>query len=152
AALENFVQSVESGNTSLEQLQPLVSDIHVQSAFWLFAIFSALISVPFWYAPALVHWDHQSALKSLFFSVVACWRNKAAFTVYGLAWVGVSIVGLIGLLLIALISPTMLALLVPPFVLVLGTVFYASLYFTYADCFVPSDTPGTNDAVMQEEV
>ena len=48
-----------------------------------------LLSVPFWHAPALVHWDAQGAAKSLFFSTIAVWRNKGAFIVYSLAWLGV---------------------------------------------------------------
>ena len=44
--------------------------------------------MPFWHAPALVYWGGQTVGKSLFFSTVACWRNKGAFAVYALDWLG----------------------------------------------------------------
>ena len=46
---------------------------------------TALLSVPFWHAPALVWWQGQGVAQSLFSSTVACWRNRGAFAVYALA-------------------------------------------------------------------
>jgi hypothetical protein len=51
------------------------------------------LSLLFWHAPALVHWHGVPPLKSLFFSLVACMRNFKAFTLFGLAWVGVFLMG-----------------------------------------------------------
>ncbi|HPW85225.1 MAG TPA: BPSS1780 family membrane protein, partial [Rhodoferax sp.] len=47
------------------------------------------LSLLFWHAPALVHWHGVQPVKSLFFSLVACLRNFWAFTLFGLAWMGV---------------------------------------------------------------
>ena len=40
------------------------------------------LSVPFWYAPALVHWDGQGVGQSLFSSTLAVWRARGAFAIY----------------------------------------------------------------------
>lgn len=103
---------------------------------------AGLMSVPFWHAPALVHWDGHGCAKALFSSTVACWRNKGAFTIYSLVWFGIILgLGLAGSLLFGLLgTPQMFTGLAVPLSLLLTTVFYASLYFTFADCFV-NDEP-----------
>ena len=101
---------------------------------------AGLLSVPFWHAPALVHWEGHGAAKALFSSSIAVWRNKGAFTVYGLTWLGV-ILGftLVASLVFGLIGqPQWIALAAMPASLLFSTVFYVSLYFTFADCFAPS--------------
>ena len=105
---------------------------------------ASLLSLPFWHAPALVHWGAQGLGKALFFSSVACWRNKGAFAVYALAWGGaILLFGVVANLLAAAFqSPQMIALSAVPAGLLFSTVFYASLYFTFADCFAP-DEAGT---------
>lgn len=98
---------------------------------------AALISVPFWHAPALVHWGGHGALKSLFSSCMGVWTNRAAFVTNGLAWVGLMTAGALGLsLFFALLgAPGMATALVFPMVLLCSTVFYCGLYFTFVDCF-----------------
>ncbi len=107
---------------------------------------SSLLSVPFWHAPALVYWGGQGCAQSLFSSTLACWRNKGAFSIYFLTWVsavllfatfGSIVFGLLGQLPLFAVAAT-------PFSLMLTTVFYASLYFTFTDCFeaaTPSAAP-----------
>jgi len=101
---------------------------------------AALLSVPFWHAPALVHWAGQGAGQALFSSTIACWRNKGAFTLYGMTWAWV-------MMLLSLVSAVLFSAVglgqspaVPlvPSVLA-GSVFYVSLYFTFADCFIASE-------------
>lgn len=105
---------------------------------------TALISLPFWHAPALVHWQGQGVAQSLFSSSVACWRNRGALTVYGLGWVAlVMMFSLIANALVALLGePRLLAMAAMPAALMFSTAFYASLYFIYVDCFVHADAPG----------
>lgn len=97
-----------------------------------------LLSVPYWHAPALVHWGGQGVAQALFSSTLALWRNKAAFIVNMLLWgallMGVSsaimlVFTLIGLAQIAPVVLTATGL-------ILSTVFYASLYFSFVDCFM----------------
>jgi hypothetical protein len=113
---------------------------------WLFGMalrmtWAALLSVPFWHAPALIHWGHQTVAQSLFSSTLACWRNKGAFLVYGLAWLALGMASSMAVTVLLLIFPN------PQWVagaslgvaMVLSTVFYASLYFTFVDSFAPAD-------------
>ncbi len=98
----------------------------------------SLLAVPYWHAPALVHWGGQGVAQALFSSTLALWRNKGAFAVHMLVWTGLFlglysvitlVVGLLGLISLA------------PFLLlttwlIMSTVFYASLYFSFVDCFM----------------
>ena len=101
-----------------------------------------LVSLTFWHAPALVYWDGQGAGQALFSSTLACWRAKAAFTLYGLAWIGLSaVISWILLAIFALLgNPMLAAMAMVPVGLLLQTAFYVSLYFTFADSFI--DTTG----------
>jgi hypothetical protein len=103
---------------------------------------SALLSVPFWHAPMLLWWHGQGVAQSLFSSTLACWRNRGAFTLYGLAWCAtVGAFGLASGLLFALLGmPQMLALAALPAGLLFSTAFYVSVYFTYVDCFAAAAT------------
>lgn len=104
---------------------------------------AALLAVPFWHAPALVHWGGQTAAKALFFSAVACWRNRGAFMVYSLVWVALILVfGVLANLVFALLGQApLVALVAMPASLVFSTIFYASLYATFSDCFEATLTP-----------
>ena len=95
------------------------------------------ISIAFWHAPALVQWAGQSVGKALFFSVMACWHNRWAFTMFGLAWGGVVFMAatLAATLATVLQSPQALELAMIPIAVIFGSSFYASLYFSIVDCF-----------------
>lgn len=100
------------------------------------------LSLLFWHAPALVHWHGVEPLKSLFFSFVACLRNLGAFMVFGLAWTGVFLVlgVFMAILVVALGSAETVAVLLYPAVMLVLTMFFTSLYFTFLDSF--DFTPG----------
>ncbi len=109
---------------------------------------AGLLSVPFWYAPALVHWGAQSAGQALFSSTVAVWRARGAFTVYALGWAGL-LAGLValGTVLMSLLgTPRLAGLLAMPLALVFSAAFYLSLWFGFCDSFgapQPDQPPGT---------
>jgi hypothetical protein len=98
---------------------------------------AGLLAIPFWHAPALVYWDGQGWAQAMFSSTLACWRNRGAFIVYALTWFSLILgFGILMSVLFALIgSPQLFALAGVPISLLATTVFYASLYFTFADCF-----------------
>lgn len=101
----------------------------------------ALLYVPmlaaFWHAPPLVHWHGVAPVKALFFSWLACWRNKGATLVFGLGWLGIFLLaGLLTSLVAGLLGPQVLAIVTYPMVLLLAGMFHASLYFTFRDSFV----------------
>ena len=97
------------------------------------------LSLLFWHAPALVHWHGISPVKSLFFSFVACLRNFWAMTVYSLVWMGIFLLG--GLLVAVLAglsgSATLVASVMLPLALLIVAMFFASIYFTFNDSFLP---------------
>lgn len=111
------------------------------SLFWGLALrltLAVLLTVPYWHAPALVHWGGQSAPQALFSSALALWRNRGAFIVNGLLWllIMIGISGAEALLLSALGLETLAPIVQMASSLILSTVFYASLYFSFVDCFM----------------
>jgi hypothetical protein len=99
------------------------------------------VLMAFWHAPALVHWHGVSPAKSLFFSLLACWRNKGAMLLYVAGWVGVfMLVGLVMSLLSALLGGAgAMNLVLYPAVLFLASMFHTSIYFSFRDSFVTDE-------------
>lgn len=97
-----------------------------------------LLSVPYWHAPALVHWGGQGVAQALFSSTLALWRNKAAFTVNMLLWaallMGVASAVTFVFAMVGLPNAAPVVLMATG--LMMSTVFYASLYFSFVDCFM----------------
>ena len=83
--------------------------------------------------------------QALFFSGVACWRNKWAFLVYGAAWVMVFLfIDLCAGMLVTIgLSPQFAGTLQVPFNIAAGGVLYCSFYPAYTSVF------GINDAAAQ---
>lgn len=109
-----------------------------------------LISLPvlmaFWFAPLLTAWNGVPAAKSLFFSLVAVWRNWRAFLAYAATavLVGVALPGLLlyasGLMskpLVEIFSVVLRMLLV----LVFAPVLMTGIYQSYRDILAPAATP-----------
>ena len=94
------------------------------------------LALLFWHAPALVHWHGVSPVKSLFFSVMACWQNKGAMLVYLLGWLGTFMLGstLVGLLA-AMIGPQAMQMAMFPAALLMAAMFFSSFYYTFRDSF-----------------
>ena len=140
--LQSVNEAVNAGKSPSE-IEPLMSDPRLMAWWLVLAGGVSLLAVPFWFAPALVHWAGMGALKSVFFSTVACWRNKGAFVVYTLGWTAVVLLfALASGVVFALLGTQQLALAaIMPAALMLSAAFYASLYFTFTDCFerVPPD-------------
>jgi len=55
----------------------------------IFLGFYFLISILFWHAPALVGWHKIPIKQALFYSMVACWRNKLPMIIYAAFWAAV---------------------------------------------------------------
>lgn len=127
--------------------QEMMAESNLQSAMWVFIGLHLPLSLLFWHAPALVHWHGMSPAKSLFSSIVACMRNFWAMTVFALTWVVVLFsVVLVVTTLAALVGNAELAgnLLFPALMLMVS-MFFTSLYFTFRDSFEPPEpiTPVT---------
>jgi hypothetical protein len=141
-ALASFFATMRDAKMTPEALAVRATQPGVQLGLMLRLLFLGALSTAFWHAPALVFWGDPGWAKSLFFSSVALWRNKGAFAVYSLVWLALFLV-LLAIVSIGagLFGPERFALVAVPLILVFMTLFYASLWFTFAGCFSPSD-PG----------
>ena len=123
----------------------LVMQSSFQAAMWVTLALYLPLSLMFWHAPALVHWHGVAPVKSVFFSLMACYKNFGAFTVYGLVWVGAFLVAMmvVGVLAALLGSPAFAGLAIFPIALVFFAMFFTSIYFTFRDSFeaTPTQTP-----------
>ena len=115
-----------------------IMDPSFQNAMWLSLLLYLPLSMVFWHAPALVHWHGIPAIKSLFFSTVACLRNWRAFLVFGLMW---TVIFMSTALLLSLVSGLtgegeLASMTLLPAMLMLAAMFFCSTYFSFRDCFV----------------
>lgn len=124
--------------------QELVEDPALRTAMWVSTVLYLPLSLAFWHAPALVHWHAVPPVKSLFFSFVAVLRNLRAFLVYGALWLMLSFGAGMALLAFMLLNGSsagaaVVATAMFPLSLVLGAIFFTSLWFTFRDCFADDD-------------
>ena len=117
----------------------LMESSEFMAAMWTFIGLHLPLSLLFWHAPALVYWQDLSPVKSMFFSIVACFRNFWAYTLFAGLWMGIMVltVLLVTALSSLLGSPGLAASLMLPALLLVASMFFTSLYFTYLDCFEP---------------
>ena len=110
-----------------------------QGAMWVFIGLHLPLSLLFWHAPALVHWHGLSPAKSLFFSLVACLRNFWAYAIFGVMWLALLVLVLICVTTLAALlgSAEIAGSLLFLAMLLVATMFFASLYFTFRDTFEP---------------
>lgn len=136
-AFDALMDALPNVQTKPELVNAALANPRLAEGLLLRTALTSLLSVPFWHAPALVYWGGQGCAQSLFSSTLACWRNKGAFTVYMLTWVSaVMLFATLGSIVFGLLGQLPLfAVAATPFSLMLTTVFYASLYFSFADCF-----------------
>lgn len=108
-----------------------------QPGLWMAMLLYTPVLMAFWHAPALVYWRGVGPVKSLFFSLLACWANKWAMLVYTLGWAAVFlVVGLaLGVLAAVVGSPQVLSVLAYPLVLIMAAMFHTSVWFTVRDSF-----------------
>ncbi|PUE44189.1 BPSS1780 family membrane protein [Limnohabitans sp. 2KL-51] len=108
-----------------------------QTALWVSMLFYMPLSMMFWHAPALVHWYGMPAVKSLFFSFMACWRNLKAFGVYVVAWAAIFLAsGVLALLITSLLgNPQLMMATFMPMALMVAAMFFSSMLFSVRDCF-----------------
>ncbi|HSW04133.1 BPSS1780 family membrane protein [Aquabacterium sp.] len=147
---DELVQALKplgQATVSAQELMAVFSSGAVaQMANWITGLM-ALIAVPYWHALALVHWGGQSAGQALFSSTIALWRTRGAFMIYGLSWLGFTLLGslltgLVSALLSALLGAPALGLLLALLIMVgLSAAFYTSLWFIFADTFGVGEPP-----------
>jgi len=136
-ALTRLQKLMQGGTASRAQIDALLDEPGVTRAAWLLGGLGTALSVPYWFAPALVHWSGQGAMQSLFSSTLALWRNKGAFTTFIATWVAVVTVVsvLLSVLLSALGAAAFAGMMLMPLALLFSTVFYVSQLFAFNDNF-----------------
>jgi len=104
----------------------------------------------FWFAPALTAWREMPALKALFYSLFATFRNWRAFFSYSVALLALGLICSFALFLLALLmrglfgdkSQNALMLVVLPVMLTYVPTLFASFYASFCDIF-PEPEPAT---------
>lgn len=134
--------------------EPLTAEMMASSNFRVASLLQMCLALPLllamWHAPALVHWYQVEPAKSIFFSLVAMFRNFGAYALFGLAWAGVFLLAIIAVSLIATVVIGVGSLgsgagaMAVGNVLMIGTVLalaamaQASNWFTFRDTFDPN--------------
>lgn len=125
----------------------LARDALLGGGLWLAMLLYVPIGMAFWHAPALTHWHGIGPAQSLFYSFMACWANKGAMLAYMAGWVFMFMASSVLLsLMAALLGPALLGVVLYPMVLLMASLFHASVYFTYRDSFQTDDTPADTAA------
>ena len=118
-----------------------------QSAAWASLGLNIPLSMLFWHAPALVHWYGVAPMKSLFFSFVACIRNFGSYALFSLGWIGVFMGLVFAVTAVTTLTggPTAASAAMFPTILLIGAMFFTSIYFTFESTFQLDDkTPSGN--------
>ncbi len=131
------VQTLMAKSAPQAEIDAILAEPGVAQALIAGVLLGTLLSLPFWHAPALVHWGGQGVAQSLFSSSVAMWRSKGAFLLYGLVWAAIIVIfGVLTALVFGLLGARQFAsVLAMPAGLLFSTVFYVSLLFTFNDSF-----------------
>jgi len=116
-------------------VMPPISEASLSSVRFMMLGLS-LISIPLWYAPALVVWGRQGTAQSLFSSVVALWRTKGAFLAFLFGWfvVGIAFDALVQLLA-AIFGIETISLAAVSGQMVLSITYFISMWFGFVDTF-----------------
>lgn len=133
----------ESGEADDVVVAPSAEEAAVLKSLLRLMLLATPLIIAFWFAPFLVGWDRVSPLKSLFFSIVASWRNWRALGMFSL---GALIVAGIapGIILIVISQIAGLALSVALvamrmlLIFLVAPVLTASIYVSYRDIFHPT--------------
>jgi hypothetical protein len=144
-SFERLQQLMAKGDEGRAEMEAILADPSFTWGLVTRFGLAALLSVPFWHAPALVYWQRQGVGQALFSSTLALWRCKGAFLMYSLAWVAViAVFGAVAGLVFSLFDARQLAgLIAMPAGLMFSTVFYVSLWYTYQGCFSTAPASAT---------
>lgn len=109
----------------------------MQGPLITFGLLYVLISALFWHAPALIGWHGIKMTQALFFSMVACWRNKWPFLAYGTSWAAIFFaIQMIGSFFSAAgLSPGVVQIMLTPVNIIVAAVLYCSFYPAYISVF-----------------
>jgi hypothetical protein len=139
---------------TMDPSDPSMRDGAMAWAMIIFVLLSMPIQMLMWYSPLFVAWNGRRPFEAVFFSLVACWRNRAAFVVYGASWVLVLLAATLVAQLLRSVLPGELVglLLVPgspfsPVTLLLIAALYGSIWPSYRDAVYD----GSADTAPQQQ-
>jgi hypothetical protein len=147
-----FSGEVTEALKNIEQTNDLLPLMEaVKTPMLIFGIFYVVMAAVFWFAPALVGWHSIRITQALFFSWIACWRNKWAFLVYGLCWLAVflGIDTLISVFALMGLSPNAAATIQVPINVVATSVLYCSFYTSYVAVFKDNERLSASETDAQ---
>ena len=117
--------------------EPSAETLDADADFFVALAFGALTQTPlmmaYWFAPILAGWGKVPAVKAMFFSVVACWRNWRPFLAYSIGLMGVAVVAMTLISVIGLLSPLLAVVPAMAFPIVFVPVVFASTYTNAVD-------------------
>lgn len=130
----NSIMAAIGTGTAVDEAALMVA---VRGPFITFALIYILISALFWHAPALVGWHKIKLTQALFFSMVACWRNKWPFLLYGLSWGAVFLsIQLLGNLMTDMgMADSLAQIMLTPVNIIVAAILYCSFYPAYISVF-----------------
>jgi hypothetical protein len=136
-ALQREMAAAGSDGKASPALDAILADPRLLQGMLVRVGLAGLLSVPFWHAPALVHWGGQGAVQALFSSTVALWRSRGAFSIYMLGWAGVMVAAGALFSLVAAVTGAsqLLGLMTLPLGLAFSAAFYVSLWFSFNETF-----------------
>ncbi|MES2106814.1 MAG: BPSS1780 family membrane protein [Pseudomonadota bacterium] len=122
--------------------KPMDNQAMRESQLFTGMMVAALVYLPammaFWYAAPLIAWNQMPVGKAVFYSFFAVQKAGGAFTVYGLAWMVLSVLlpTLLSVLVAVIVGQAVVVVLVViPITIVLTVIMYSSFYPTYTDVF-----------------
>lgn len=109
----------------------------MRGPFITFGLLYVVISALFWHAPALIGWHGINMTKALFYSMVACWRNKWPFLAYGAGWAAIFFaIQMAGTLISGMgLSPAAVQMMLTPVNIIVAAILYCSFYPAYISVF-----------------
>lgn len=81
-----FIPSIVAALENSQAIDEFALISALQWPLLAFFVVYIVISALFWHAPALIGWHGLQIRQALFYSIVACWRNKWPFLLYALSW------------------------------------------------------------------
>src|SRR5690606_4677196 len=137
AALFDGGAMMQLATGSIDDGDPVV--VH-EGSLWLaaaaFVAAYAPVQMAMWYSPLFVAWHRTPVAKSLFFSLLAVWRNRRAFVVYALGWFSIAFAGSLVVRTVQdafATHPFVMSMILSPLSLALITVIYCSFWPTYRE-------------------
>lgn len=151
-AMLRFQELMANRDANPADVQALLNEPGVSMAAILGLTLGTALSIPYWHAPALVHWGGQGVAQALFSSALAVWKAKGALLSYLASWFVLILgIGLGSALIFGLLGMAQAASAVSiPAGLFLSTVFYISLLFTFNDSFGGASAVGRTDTTDRD--